>query len=491
MGFIFNRLRTFFWTVFYHAVGRIVFARLGRGSRFQGWIEIPQRHGRISIGRNVHVCSRVEFSVPRQAELIIGDGTFIGRGTLISAHRQVRIGADVLVAENVSIHDNNHATSDPHVPIRRQGFESEPLEIGDDCWIGAQAVLVKGAGLGRRCILGAGAVLTKQFPDNTRAVGVPARPVDFQARSLPDREPENPALPPTCPICGEGTRRANLQTNYTYWHCTQCGTAHLYPQPSADFLESFYTDFHRPEDDGGIFESFKNRMEADFPAKLRIVAHHLARQEKRGNQLLRVLDVGCGKGHFVRQLSSGGFRAEGIDLSSRAVEEGSTQGVETLVAGHIHEKHDWAGRFDAATAWATIEHVPDPKQFLKSIHAILKPDGLLFLDTGLIGDAVDRWAPGLVQWFDAPQHLFVFSRRGMEKLLQDAGFHLLYFDANFERTPLRRAVKYLRNLLLAFGGGGLFRIALGRAAFDRMRMETKMPFGSLMFVVARRKDDAA
>jgi acetyltransferase-like isoleucine patch superfamily enzyme len=51
------------------------------------------------------------------------------------------------------------------------------LSIGDDCWIGAKAVLVKGSGLGRRCVLGAGAVLTKKLPDNTVAAGVPARPL--------------------------------------------------------------------------------------------------------------------------------------------------------------------------------------------------------------------------------------------------------------------------------------------------------------------------
>src|SRR5271154_5045634 len=99
IGFAFNRMSTLFWTAFYHAVGRVMFAKLGEGSKFQGWIDIPQRKGRISIGRNVHICRFVEFSVTNHAELIIEDGTFIGRGTVISAHRRGRLGATVLNPE--------------------------------------------------------------------------------------------------------------------------------------------------------------------------------------------------------------------------------------------------------------------------------------------------------------------------------------------------------------------------------------------------------
>jgi acetyltransferase-like isoleucine patch superfamily enzyme len=127
----------------------------------------------------------VEFSVTNHAELIIKDGTFIGRGTVISAHQWVSIGANVLVAEYVSIHDNNHGTCDQNLPIRCQGFETESLEVGEDCWIGAKATLVKGAGLGRRCVLGAGAVLTQKLPDNTVAAGVPAQPMDKKAALFP------------------------------------------------------------------------------------------------------------------------------------------------------------------------------------------------------------------------------------------------------------------------------------------------------------------
>ena len=92
IGFIVHRLRSVFWTLFYRSVGRLMFAQLGKGVRFEGWIDIPQRGGKIAIGDRAYICRYVELSVPRGAELLLGDSVFLGRGVVISAHRKVAIG---------------------------------------------------------------------------------------------------------------------------------------------------------------------------------------------------------------------------------------------------------------------------------------------------------------------------------------------------------------------------------------------------------------
>jgi len=291
--------------------------------------------------------------------------------------------------------------------------------------------------------------------------------------------------PPLCPVCGHATARASLHTPSSYWRCPECRTAHLHPQPSDEFLAQFYEQFHLPAAEGGLFEQFEERTAADFPAKAALVAKHLGWSKGYAGPAPRVLDVGCGKGYFVRALAELGMAGEGIDLSAHAVAEGARQGIAGLRAGRLEDQAQWVGQFDAVTAWATIEHLPDPRAFLQAIRQALKPGGLLFLDTGLGGDFVDDWAPGLIQWFDAPQHLFVHSRPGMEKLARELNFKIEKFDSNFERNLPRRWVKFVRNRLIALAGVGIFRLGLGKAVYDRMRMEAKMPFGSLMFVVAR------
>jgi SAM-dependent methyltransferase len=304
--------------------------------------------------------------------------------------------------------------------------------------------------------------------------------------SLPaERIDTLPSQRPSCPVCSGVCARASLHTPHAYWRCTACHTAHLHPQPSPRFLDEFYEQFHRSADEGGLFSGFEQRTAADFPAKAQIVCRELGWPEGSAPEPPRVLDVGCGKGFFVRELSCYNVLAEGIDISRAAIQEGVRMGISGLHAGPLEDRTDWTGRFDAVTAWATLEHLPDPPAFLAEVRRVLRPNGLLFLDTGLAGDFVDRWAPGLIQWYDVPQHLFVFSRSGMERLLDDAGFALVRLDPDFERTPARRLVKRVRNRALALAGSAVLRLGLGAQAYQRLRMESKMPFGSLMLVVAR------
>ena len=56
-----------------------------------------------------------------------------------------------------------------------QGVSTQPVVIGDDVWIGANAVILPGVTIGRHCVVAAGAVVTKDVPDNTVVGGVPAK----------------------------------------------------------------------------------------------------------------------------------------------------------------------------------------------------------------------------------------------------------------------------------------------------------------------------
>ena len=177
VGFIGHRLRCAFWTLFYRTAGRPAFDHLGRGVRFEGWVDVPQRGGKITIGDQAYICRFVEFSVPAGGELLLGKNVFVGRGVVLSAHRRVAIGNHTMLGEYVSIHDNDHCMDPSDVPIAERGYVSDVLEIGPNCWVGARAVLVRGGGMQENCVLGAGAVLTHKLSMGTVATGVPARPI--------------------------------------------------------------------------------------------------------------------------------------------------------------------------------------------------------------------------------------------------------------------------------------------------------------------------
>ncbi|HEX6472216.1 MAG TPA: DapH/DapD/GlmU-related protein [Streptosporangiaceae bacterium] len=107
----------------------------------------------------------------------IGSGCSIGRGNGIIGHQSIEIGNDVFTGPNVYITDQNHTYQDPGLPIGRQWPRNDPVVIGDGCWIGAGAIILPGARLGRNVAVAGGAVVRGEFPDHCVIAGVPAKAV--------------------------------------------------------------------------------------------------------------------------------------------------------------------------------------------------------------------------------------------------------------------------------------------------------------------------
>lgn len=128
--------------------------------------------GVITLGRNVSVADRVQI-VTLGGTVEVGDGVFIGAGTVIVARENIVIGKDSLIAEYVVIRDQDHQINTR--PLIRSGFYTSPINIGSDVWIGAKASILRGASVGNRCVIGAHALLKSHIPDDTLAAGVPAR----------------------------------------------------------------------------------------------------------------------------------------------------------------------------------------------------------------------------------------------------------------------------------------------------------------------------
>lgn len=107
--------------------------------------------------------------------LTIGHGTYIGPGVILGVGGPIVIGAGCQIGSSVVLISENHSISDGNevsgISVLRKG-----ISIGDGCWIGHRVAIVDGVVLGRDCVVGAGAVVTKSFGDGVHLVGVPARP---------------------------------------------------------------------------------------------------------------------------------------------------------------------------------------------------------------------------------------------------------------------------------------------------------------------------
>lgn len=103
-------------------------------------------------------------------------GNCSGIGINAVLHGTVTIGDDVMMGPECIIYTSNHSHKLTDNPMCHQGFEAErPVTIGDDVWIGGRVIILPGVNIGRGCIIGAGAVVTKDVPDYSIAAGNPAR----------------------------------------------------------------------------------------------------------------------------------------------------------------------------------------------------------------------------------------------------------------------------------------------------------------------------
>jgi acetyltransferase-like isoleucine patch superfamily enzyme len=104
----------------------------------------------------------------------IGDNTFLGEYVVIYGHGDVVLGNNTLIAMHTCIVSSNHSAPPKNTLIRSQPDILLPVKIGNDVWIGAGAKILGGVTIGDGCIVGAGAVVTKNLPPYAIATGVPA-----------------------------------------------------------------------------------------------------------------------------------------------------------------------------------------------------------------------------------------------------------------------------------------------------------------------------
>lgn len=122
-------------------------------------------------GREVIVKDRCYFG--DGSRLSIGNNSQLGRNSRLQG--DITIGDDCVMGPDVVIMATSHGYDRVDIPIRLQGGWEKPIRIGNDVWIGTRCVILPGVEIGDHCIVAAGAVVTKSFPEKSVIGGVPAR----------------------------------------------------------------------------------------------------------------------------------------------------------------------------------------------------------------------------------------------------------------------------------------------------------------------------
>ena len=231
----------------------------------------------------------------------------------------------------------------------------------------------------------------------------------------------------SCPLCGGRDSEVLYETEPPLVRCTSCSMVYLNPQPRVEhqqfYDESYYDGSSTKkdsEDNENVLETEKIRVRLEScQAVVDRVMHYVP---EPGSWL----DIGCGPGFLLSQARDRGWQCMGLDSSPFAPRFARERfGLDHVHTGLI-EDVDFSGKtFDVISMQHVIEHLYEPLPTMRQIVKLLKPGGILYLETPDIcsGSAKRDGASWL--HIKIPEHVLYFSQETLSRLLDELGCDVL------------------------------------------------------------------
>ena len=224
-----------------------------------------------------------------------------------------------------------------------------------------------------------------------------------------------------CALCGSATREdvahpaSTYATRGTYRiiTCERCGVGQTVPVPDAAELGAFYAKDYKY--DAHVLIAREKRWRARRMLELAAPAG--------GWHGKRILDVGCMYGYLLEEGARKGAReAVGVELSAGPANDARARGMDVFHGTIEAFAKERPARFDAIFAQHVLEHVADLGAFLDTARSLLAPGGRLCICLPNFETRTRRVFPEAWGWYQVPVHLWHFSARSLDRLLEGHGF---------------------------------------------------------------------
>lgn len=228
-------------------------------------------------------------------------------------------------------------------------------------------------------------------------------------------------VPVACPACEDQNSRLEfVKDGFEYHSCLSCLTLFAHTRPTFESLQDFYT--RSEATNYWVNEFFKPMAEARrqkiFRPRAEYVVRHFGRDAR-----WRIADIGAGFGIFceeLRKLWPDSLYAA-IEPSPEQAEICRSSGFE-VIEKSVEEVEGHNNSFDLMTAFELLEHLHEPRRFILSVRALLKPGGWLLLTSlnGLGFDMQILWDKNKNIY--PPCHINFFNPASLTRMLDDLGF---------------------------------------------------------------------
>lgn len=231
-----------------------------------------------------------------------------------------------------------------------------------------------------------------------------------------------------CRICGSiRTKEIDKIHNLSVIFCQECEAYFAHPMSSDEFLRKWYSEEEKKKrwnnDLNLAIKANHEQNRYNYEEYFRIASETL-NLDGRG----KVLEIGCYSGLFLKKFKDLGYECKGIDLNEGFVRYGKENYGLDLECGTVFDFKFTEKYFDIIIFHQVLEHLSDPKSFLKEVRRILKDDGYIFLSVPNTGSIIFKLENKFLRDFikhrfiDMPNHLFYFSKKSLKLLLKQTGF---------------------------------------------------------------------
>lgn len=254
-------------------------------------------------------------------------------------------------------------------------------------------------------------------------------------------------------ICSAADRLNRSDRTFSIAICEGCGVLRTLPEMSDAELAPFYPEDYWGEDSFPPDEWIRSSQSEKTA--------FLARCGLNGG---RILDVGCGGGHFLRALGSESWDRYGVETGRQACSAASSWlGSDRVVSGTLTEAGFPDSAFDLVTFWSALEHSTRPRATLLEARRIVKPGGSLVVQV----PNADSYQAAMFggDWFalDAPRHRYHFTPERLQRLLNETGFQIrraTFFSKQHNAHSLRQSLKVRLRAADSRLGMGLFLFSI-------------------------------
>lgn len=272
----------------------------------------------------------------------------------------------------------------------------------------------------------------------------------------------------SCPCCNSNSIKEVLvakdytvtKENFGVWECGNCTLRFTQDIPDVESIAPYYKAeayvSHTDTKEGLVNKLYHAVRNITLKSKCNLL------KQTTGLEHGNLLDIGAGTGAFAQTMQEAGWQITGLepDASARNIAQ-QKFGLQLQTPNNLYQLSN--EQFDAITMWHVLEHVHDLHAYLEKFHAILKPNGLLFIavpnyTSGDESIYKEHWAA-----YDVPRHLYHFSPKSINVLAASKGFEVkkylpMWFDSFYVSMLSEQCKNEKGNLVLAFLNGCISNI---------------------------------